>query len=150
MQPKILPVTYVAVTAVLMYIVAKIFIVFTYEFGYQLPVSLFIFIAGLLVVLAGGVQFRKAATTINPLAPHETSALVNSGVYRLSRNPMYLGFLMFLIAWNVYLGNLVSALFLPLFIIVITVRQILPEERILEEIFGEEYRHYLKSVRRWI
>lgn len=61
--------------------------------------------AGLMFGLAGVVAFRKAKTTTNPVEPSATSALVISGVYRLSRNPMYVGLLLMLLGWAIFLAH---------------------------------------------
>ena len=112
--------------------------------------SIIVFIFGVLIVLVGGYQFRKASTTVNPLLPEESSKLVTSGIYRYSRNPMYIGFFLFLVAWSILLGSLVTLLVLPIYVLLITKVQIVPEEVILEEKFQNEYRQYKSNVRRWI
>jgi protein-S-isoprenylcysteine O-methyltransferase Ste14 len=94
--------------------------------------------------------FRKARTTVNPTTPEAASAIVTTGIYRVTRNPMYLGFLLALIAWAVYLGNLVSALIPVAFVVYMNRFQISPEERALRARFGEAYEAYLRSVRRWL
>lgn len=95
-------------------------------------------------------QFTDKHTTVNPLSPQKASTVVVSGLYRYTRNPMYMGMLIALSGWCFYLGNLAGFLCLPLFILVLTQMQILPEERILSAKFGEPYTDYLKQVRRWI
>lgn len=105
---------------------------------------------GLAIDLAAAVRFRRARTTINPLAPDRTSSLVAGGLYRYSRNPMYLGLLLALSGWGVWLGNPANVLVLVLFVVAVTRFQILPEERALEAKFGDAYRAYRARVRRWI
>ncbi|WP_426415000.1 methyltransferase family protein [Aestuariirhabdus sp. LZHN29] len=100
--------------------------------------------------LGGLWRFIKARTTINPHRPHTTSALVVEGLYRFTRNPMYLGMLLLLIGWGLVLGSAVALLLPPLFALWLTRVQIVPEERVLGEKFGAPYREYLKRVRRWI
>lgn len=107
-------------------------------------------LAGLLVSLAGVVAFRSASTTVNPTTPEASSSVVTAGVYRWSRNPMYLGFLLLLVAWALYLGNLGAALMLPLFVLYMKRYQIAPEERALYQKFGSEYLEYTSRVRRWL
>ena len=102
------------------------------------------------VALAGVLAFRRARTTVNPLAPQRASALVTSGIYRVTRNPMYLGMLIVLAGWAVWLGNAAAWLGLPLSVALLTVLQIRPEERILAERFGEDFKRYAARVRRWI
>lgn len=107
-------------------------------------------LTGALVALAGVMAFRRHQTTVNPLTPGQSSSLVASGIYRLSRNPMYLGFLLSLLAWVLYLGNWASALLLPGFVIYMNRFQIQPEERALQEKFGPDFMAYASSVRRWL
>lgn len=105
---------------------------------------------GAAVALAGVVAFRRSRTTVNPLTPDAASAVVSGGIYRVSRNPMYLGFLLALAGWAVYLSNAGAFLFLPAFVAYITRYQIQPEERALLGKFGPEYRDYMVRVRRWL
>ena len=109
-----------------------------------------------MIVLAGLMDFTslylffKKKTTPNPMKPEFTTGLVTNGMYKISRNPMYLGMLMMLLGFAVYLGQLTPFLIIPAFYIVITEMQIKPEEQILEEKFGEEYLEYKNKVRRWL
>lgn len=106
-------------------------------------------LTGLLLSLAGVVQFRKAKTTVHPMVPAETSAIVSSGVYSYTRNPMYLGMFLVLIGWGFYLMNPFSIIFSFGFIGYMNRFQIFPEEQILESKFGEEYRQYKQTAARW-
>jgi len=100
--------------------------------------------------LLGLLAFRASRTTINPLAPQRASVLVTGGVYRITRNPMYVGLCGLLLAWAVHLGSL-SALIGPAACVwYITRFQIVPEERALRHLFGEEYARYTERVRRWL
>ena len=85
------------------------------------------------------VSFSWAKTTINPTKPAATSFLVTTGPFRFTRNPMYLSLLLYLLAWAVYLSNLLVFLFLPVFVLYINQFQIKPEERVLFSLFGREY-----------
>ena len=107
-------------------------------------------IVGLSFVLAGFLSFRQAKTTINPIKPMATSALVTTGLYRYTRNPMYLGLLLMLLGWAAYLANPVAFLFLPLFMLYINRFQITPEERALSSMFGAAFAAYKARVRRWL
>ncbi len=100
--------------------------------------------------IAGLVSFRLAKTTVNPLRPEKASSLVTSGVYRYTRNPMYVGMLFLLMAWALYLdspwalaGPLVFVLYMNRF-------QIGPEEKALEALFGDDFIDYKERVRRWL
>ncbi|MBS0291011.1 MAG: isoprenylcysteine carboxylmethyltransferase family protein [Proteobacteria bacterium] len=105
---------------------------------------------GLVIELWGLWTFRRHHTTPNPLTPERARTVVQSGPYRYTRNPMYLGVALQLLAWCGYLGNPLSLLALAVFVFYITRFQILPEERALAQRFGEPYLHYLRSVRRWL
>ena len=105
---------------------------------------------GLGVTAAGVIAFRKQRTTVNPLTPHASTAVVSSGVYRVSRNPMYLGILLALAGWAVYLSHAGAALLVPAFVAYMTEYQIKPEERALLAKFGSEFAQYMLRVRRWL
>ncbi|WP_274520233.1 methyltransferase family protein [Cupriavidus sp. IDO] len=99
---------------------------------------------------AAMVSFWQAKTTMNPVKPGAASLLVTGGVFRFTRNPMYLSLLLYLFAWAVYLSNWLALLFLPLFVLYINRFQITPEERALSSLFGPQYVAYKGSVRRWL
>jgi protein-S-isoprenylcysteine O-methyltransferase Ste14 len=107
-------------------------------------------LVGALVSTLGVLSFRRAGTTVNPMKPESSSSLVISGVYRVTRNPMYLGFSSILLGWGVYLSNGLACLVLPVFVLYMTRFQIEPEERVLESRFGREFADYKGRVRRWI
>ena len=100
--------------------------------------------------LLGVVAFVRAKTTVNPLRPTKASALVTGGVYRVTRNPMYVGLALVLLAWAVYLSSLWPFLGPALFVLYMNRFQIAPEERVLESLFGDEYARYAARVRRWL
>ncbi len=100
--------------------------------------------------LAGLLAFRASGTTINPLSPERASKLVTGGVYRFTRNPMYVGMCFILLAWAVYLSAVLPFLGPLVFVLYITRFQVLPEERILRQLFGEQYTRYTARVRRWL
>ena len=95
-------------------------------------------------------HFLRNRTTINPLKPESASALVTGGIYRLTRNPMYLGLATLLLAWAIYLGNLAALAGVPVFILYMNGFQVAAEERALEARFGAEYAAYRARVRRWL
>jgi protein-S-isoprenylcysteine O-methyltransferase Ste14 len=106
--------------------------------------------AGGCISLAGVIWIRRAKTTVNPLKPEKTSSLVTAGIYRFTRNPMYLGLLCVLLAWAVFLSS-AWALFGPVaFVLYIDRFQIAPEERVLATVFGAAYSQYKARVRRWL
>ncbi|MBO6756296.1 MAG: isoprenylcysteine carboxylmethyltransferase family protein [Roseibium sp.] len=116
-----------------------------------------VIVAGVLVAIAvliegGGVwRFIRHKTTVNPLKPDRASSLVVTGVYRFSRNPMYLGLVCLLAAWGVYLGALIATLIVVAAVVwYLTEFQIKPEEAALEKRFGDPYHAYKQKVRRWL
>ena len=113
------------------------------KLGY-LPIILALFTDGTSLM-----QFFRSHTTANPIHPGKASKLVTTGVYRITRNPMYVGLLFLLIGWAVLLGSFSTFLLLPIFIFLITTQQIIPEERVLEEKFGQQYLDYKNTVNRW-
>lgn len=94
--------------------------------------------------------FVRAQTTVHPHQPSRSSSLVTGGVYRVSRNPMYLALALLLLAWVLYWGNILGLVWLAVFVLYITRFQIVPEERALAAKFGQAYRDYCERVRRWI
>lgn len=113
--------------------------------------------AGLAIILIAGtfdlwslLLFFKKRTTPNPMKPDNTSGIVKTGLYKISRNPMYVGLLTILTGYAIWLGSFTPFLVLPLFYWLITQMQIKPEEVILEKKFGKDYLDYKDSVRRWL
>lgn len=123
------------------------------QFGFSIPrvdlISLALAAAGVLSAFLGIVEFRKAQTTVNPHHPTNTSTLVTGGIFRFTRNPMYLGLLLILISWAVRTANYVSLACIPLFMLYITPFQIVPEERVMREKFGSQFDEYVARTRRW-
>ena len=107
-------------------------------------------VAGVTFDLLGLLAFRASRTTINPLKPERASALVTGGVYRITRNPMYVGMAFLLLAWAVNLSAVLPFAGIVVFMLYITRFQIQPEERALAGIFGEEFSAYAARVRRWL
>ena len=105
---------------------------------------------GLVVALLGFRAFGEAKTTVNPVKIETASSLVTTGVYRYTRNPMYVGLASLLVAWAIYLAAPLTLLGPLAFVLYITRFQIIPEERALSRIFGRPYDDYRAMVRRWI
>lgn len=116
----------------------------------RLMVAAALVAVGAAIALAGVVSFRRANTTVNPLKPETSATLVSTGVYSFTRNPMYLGMALVLFAWAVYLSAIWSLLGPVLFALYITRFQIVPEERVLDGLFGAPFAEYRKRVRRWL
>lgn len=119
-------------------------------FELQNALALLFAIAGLGVMTVAVVSFIQLKTTVNPLQPKSATALVTGGVFRFSRNPMYLGMLLLIISVSIYTGAVASVILLPSFVVYIRVFQILPEEQAMRELFPDAYQAYCKQVRRWI
>lgn len=105
---------------------------------------------GIGTAVAGVVSFRIAKTTVNPLHPEGASTLVTSGVYQLTRNPMYLGALILLIGWAAFLANALAFILVPSFVVYMSRFQIGPEEKALTSLFNSEFTTYCVKVRRWL
>lgn len=105
---------------------------------------------GITIMSSGFVSFRKNRTTVNPLAPNRTSNIVATGIYKLSRNPMYLGMVFCLSGLCVYLSTVTGGFLVLFYIVFLTRFQIAPEERMLVEKFGVEFEVYCSRVRRWL
>ena len=107
-------------------------------------------VIGVIFCIAGVVSFRLAKTTVNPNNPEQATVLVTTGVYKLSRNPMYVGFAFILLGWGVWLMSIWAIACIAGFVAYLTLFQIIPEERALSKIFGQQYTDYMNRVRRWL
>ena len=116
----------------------------------RVAVAIAIALVGGVVSAAGFVSFRRARTTVNPMKPEAASSLVSSGIYRVTRNPMYVGLSFILIAWAVFLASAWALLGPVAFVLFIDRFQITPEEQALSALFGSEYAAYKSRVRRWL
>jgi len=121
-----------------------------FEVREQILVAVAIASLGVIFCVGGVLQFRRAQTTTNPMRPVASTSLVTSGVYRLTRNPMYVGFALMLCGWAVFLGNPLSLLVLAGFIYYLNRFQVIPEEQALARIFGPEFDAYCHKTRRWM
>ena len=122
----------------------------SFVFSYKLQLGIFVITIGFLLLIISIKSFIDNKTTINPLNLKKSTYLVTSGVFRFSRNPMYLGMLLFLLGTAIILNIIGGLIISILFIFYMNFFQIMPEEKALENLFGKDYRNYLKSVRRWI
>jgi protein-S-isoprenylcysteine O-methyltransferase Ste14 len=137
------------IVAALMYMVS-ISIPVQLSIPFKDEIILIVLVIALLLLLHSVFQFVKQKTTVNPLNPEKAKKLVVNGLYRLSRNPMYLGMALILAAWGVYLTNPINVFLLAGFILYMNRFQIKAEEAALEKLFGEEFLIYAQRVRRWI
>ena len=148
LELKIPPLLVALIFGVLIWAMASI-----YEISNSMVLDVFsgvLFLIGCLVSALGVWEFKKQKTTVNPMSPQESNSLVIRGVYKFTRNPMYLGFLLWLLSLGVFLRNPYSLILAVGFVLYMNYFQILPEERVLTNSFGEDYLEYKKSVRRWI
>ena len=150
LELKIPPVVVVVVFAATMLGLSWLMPLATFELPGSRIASLGLALLGMATSMAGVLAFRASKTTVDPRTPEAASTVVVGGIYRLSRNPMYLGFLSMLAGWAVYLSNAAAAALLPAFVAYINAFQIKPEERILLSKFGPCFAEYMASVRRWM
>lgn len=150
LELKIPPVALVAIVAASMWAVSRISPDLYFTISGVAWWSAGIAVVGVCIAVLGVLEFRVAGTTVDPRVPDLSVNLVVRGVYGHSRNPMYLGFLLVLCAWGLFLGSALSLVFLPAFIVYMNRFQIVPEERFMLEKFGESYTKYRSEVRRWV
>lgn len=150
LELKIPPLAVGLVIAACMRLVSWAQPAFAFTFAPHRVVAACLGIAGFVIAGWGIVSFGRAKTTINPMKPDAASSLVTSGIYRVTRNPMYLGVLFALVGWAVSLSNVLTFLFVPAFIFYMNRFQIEPEERALTTLFGQDFIAYTSRVRRWI
>jgi protein-S-isoprenylcysteine O-methyltransferase Ste14 len=150
LQLLVPPVVLVLALAGLMWLAAQATPALDVSLRWARSAALVCLVAGLAVTVAGVAAFRRARTTVDPTRPHLSSSVVVSGVYRWSRNPMYLGFALCLTGWALHLGNAAAACFVPAFVLYMNRFQIAPEERALQARFGDAYAAYRRKVRRWL
>ena len=120
------------------------------EWPLRMALASALLVAGVLLIAVAAAQFFAAKTTINPMRPARASHLITTGVFALSRNPIYLADLLMLCALAVWLGNVFNAALPLLFVCYIRRYQIAPEEHALTQCFGEAYQAYCSRVRRWL
>jgi protein-S-isoprenylcysteine O-methyltransferase Ste14 len=113
-------------------------------------ISLFLMTVGLIVLLIAISAFIKLKTTINPLKPEAASSLVTTGIFRISRNPMYLGMLLLIISLWIKTGAVLGFILVAGFIAYLNYFQIFPEEQAMKGLFSDKYKTYCQQVRRWL
>ena len=147
---KIPPVAQFLAVAAGMWLVARYVPALSADIPVRRLLVVLFFCASAVVAIPAIAAFRSAGTTVDPRYPEKSSQLVIRGIYRYTRNPMYLGLLFLLIAWGIYLSNLLGFVFLPVFVLGMNRLQILREEEAMEAQFGDDYRAYKAVVRRWL
>ena len=147
---KVPPPAVVFVAAVLMWLVSQVLPAFAFVLPARNLFAISLAVVGFVTGISGVLTFRRARTTVNPMKPRSSSSLVIWGVYSVTRNPMYLGGLLILTGWAIFVSNALAFLFLPAYILYINRFQIAPEEEALTSLFGQEFVAYISRVRRWL
>ena len=152
MKARIPPPLVLLICGILMWVVAEKASVFDFILPHSTPVFWIVLLVGLAVIASGISAIFKHKTIIHPNreALPRATALVTTSVFRYSRNPIYVGMTIMLVAWTIRLENWLSALGIVVFVVFITNYQIKPEEEALEKLFGAEYLRYKQQVRRWV
>lgn len=150
LELKVPPDVVALAVAGLMWLVSTLTPSLVWPGSWQVPVAILLFVAGIALIVLARVAFAKADTTFSPLAPERSSRLVTTGVYRLTRNPMYLGTLLALLALAARLSNPAAVIAALLYVAYMNHFQIRPEEGVLRDRFGPAYEAYMRTVRRWI
>jgi protein-S-isoprenylcysteine O-methyltransferase Ste14 len=150
LELKIPPLFLTLIFGILMWWASKKFNNLSFDNLFLKTMSIMIFIFGIVIALIAVGLFRKEDTTVDPTNPKNSSSLVTNGIYGYTRNPMYLGFLSWLLGFGLFIGNPINLLFVVIFLVYMNEFQIKPEESTLCELFGEEYIEYKSRVKRWI
>ncbi len=152
LELKVPPPVVTVVVGVLMWALARALPALDFAMPLSLRRALFIAfaLAGIALVSVCALQFRRARTTVNPMRPARVTALVETGPYRFSRNPIYLGDALILVGWGLWLANLASLASIAVFVAYLNRFQIAPEERALRAAFGQAFDAYRARVRRWV
>ena len=148
MKNTIPPPIVTLICALLIYLSKPIFP--EHNFNYSSELSLFFLIFGFIIILISFQRFKKEKTTINPINIEKASSLVTGGIFKYSRNPMYLGMLLILISIAISFNFYGGMLIVGLFIYFITYFQILPEEKAMLKLFGDDFINYKNKTRRWL
>ena len=150
LELRVPPPLVASIMALLMWLAARLLPPLDFALPAKSALAIALAAIGLGVGLVALFQFKRARTTVHPMRPQESSALVTAGIFRRSRNPMYLGVLLILAGWAVWLANVAAFLLLPVFVAYLNRFQIAPEERALEARFGTTFVDYRRAVRRWL
>lgn len=150
MELKVIPVVQVIIAVLLMIVFSKLWPALILNWPAHNQVALLLFVLAIFIGISAIISFKRHKTTVNPTKPEASTSVVSSGVYSLSRNPMYLAMLISLISVAYYLQHIIALPVIFIFIAYMTRFQIIPEEKMLTNIFGQQYLDYQKKVRRWL
>ena len=120
------------------------------EIKYSFYVGIFLLLLGFLILISAVRLFRIDQTTVNPLSPKQATKLVTEGIFKFSRNPMYLGMACVLASLAMFFNIIGGIVFIALFCAYITKFQIVPEEKAMLDLFSEDFDQYKQTTRRWI
>jgi len=146
---KLPPVLVFLIFSLLMYLVSRFLPFGDFEFYGRVYLILVLMGMAVMIAIISLFQFFASKTTIDPRTPFKTTKLVTGGIYKFTRNPMYLAILLVLLAWGLWLGNAFNTLLATVFVGYMNKFQIRPEEEALATIFGKEFQQYCALVRRW-
>jgi protein-S-isoprenylcysteine O-methyltransferase Ste14 len=150
LELRVPPPALALVIAVLMWLLSLLAPALAFTIPARVLIAIILAVAGVATAVAGVTTFARAKTTVNPTTPQKSSSLVSWGIYSITRNPMYLGLLLELTAWAIFLSNPLPFLLLPVYMLYINRFQIAPEERVLTSLFGNDFAAYQSRVRRWL
>ena len=148
METKIPPPVVTLIFGFAIYLSRKIFP--EIEIQYASFFGMFLLLLGFFILISAVKLFRNDKTTVNPLSPEQATKLVTSGIFKLSRNPMYLGMAVILASVAVFFNIIGGIIFMALFCLYITKFQIIPEEKAMKELFAQDFERYMQATRRWI
>jgi protein-S-isoprenylcysteine O-methyltransferase Ste14 len=120
------------------------------EIQYSSFFGIFLLLLGFFILISAVKLFRNDKTTVNPLSPEQATKLVTNGIFKLSRNPMYLGMALILASVAVFFNIIGGIISMALFCLYITKFQIIPEEKAMKELFAQDFEQYMQATRRWI
>lgn len=149
LERRVPPVVLALCAAGLMWVIDRRLPQLRILFPWRATVSVLLLTAGALIGLSGVVEFRRFRASVNPLRPGVAGPLVMTGIFRLTRNPMYLALVLGLLGWGWWLSNPASLVIVPVVVVYLNRFQIGPEERALEAYFASDFREYCQRVRRW-
>lgn len=150
LELRIPPIVIFGIFALCMWLIAVYFPVFDVHIPFRLTLTIFLMAAAIYTGIYSLYLFYKAKTTVHPHKPDNSTALLTTGPYKHTRNPMYLALSLILIGWGIFLTDLLALMLMPAFYAYITRFQIIPEERELIRLFDEEFMEYASKTPRWL
>ena len=149
-KPLMPPILWVAVFAACMIATARLFPETRVSFPARDLLAYALVLAGVGIAASGVLAFRRHRTTVDPTRPGAASMLVTSGIYRVTRNPMYVGMALAVAGIGLRTGSLIALSLAPVFVVALTRFQVEPEEAAMRRLFGEAWGDYASRVPRWL